>query len=444
MSGFTDIDFTGSPLSYSSKGIGPVGGKKVGAIGDSYTAYGFDITTANKNLYRSSGYLAWLRVLSKQQIDVSLSNVWANLNGEGTAEMIAGGYHTSAAAAGLDFCIICAGSNDYSGGKNLTYSQITTNLTTIYNTVLASGAIVVAVAIPPRSSLGAADYKLYTRVNNWIRGQSASNARIIYVDVEPYVADATTGNYLSNYSWDGTHLSAKGSYWLGKLIWDAISNYVPNRDILTKWYNDVYDSTANPRGNLLTNGMLNGTGGSLGTTGGAGTVTGNVADSWTADLSGTAAGLAVACSKVARTDGINGYWQQLAISGTSPNTSGINALITQSPTFANMAVGDTVELAMEFELDSGHSNVMGVMVHSYWVGGTALDSYDMYVRITTDPTWLDTGSTIKGVLRTPPIVIPTGSTGARIRGEVLLLQNVAVSATVRFGRPTFIKTSAGF
>lgn len=419
-------------------------GKKVGAIGDSYTAYGYDFTTAGKNNWRSSGYLSWVRVLSNQAIDISTSNVWANFSGEGTGEAIANGYHTSAAAAGLDFCFICLGSNDYSGGHNLSFSQITSNLTTIYNTVLASGAVIVAIAIPPRSSLGAADYKLYSRVNHWIRGQAVSNPRIIHVNCAPYVADPTTGDFVSNYSWDGNHLSAKGSYWLGKLVWDAISKFIPSRDLATKWYLDTYDATANPRGNQLTNPFLNGTAGAKGTTGGAGTVTGNVADSWTVDIGAAAAGLAVACSKVARTDGIQGYWQQLAISGTSPNTGGIAVVFTQSPSFSNLAVGDTVEALIEFELDAGHSNIMGVMVHNYWVGGTALDSYDMYVRTVTDPTWLDTGSTIKGVLRTAPITIPTGSTSARFRGEVLLLQNVAVAATVRFGRPTFIKTSAGF
>lgn len=402
-------------------------GRKVGAIGDSITSQCWS-TSATQNYTNSNGYLSWLRVLSKQSVDVSYETTWAT-SGYTTTQIVNAGYHTSAAAAGLDFCIVHCGINDDSS-LSTAFATATANLTSIYNAILASGAVVVAIPIMSQASISTSKKKFVGRVNNWIYTQAKNNPRIIVVDPNPYVISHSTGEPITNYTSDGLHPSIRGAYWIGKLLWDALSNFIPARDVLHSWYYDDYDAADYPSGNLISAGMMTGTGGWKGTNG---TITGNVADTWNLNGGAAMASISVAASKVARTDGIDGVWQQLALSGTSPATVQAIQFYLQAASFGTeVSVGDTIEAMMEFEVDAGHSNILNICsVLSFT--GASYSSVDMAYNSSTI-TILDTGSAIKGVLRTRPIVVPSGASNFTFNNLVYMPASSTVSATWRFGR----------
>ena len=405
-------------------------GAKVGAIGDSITAQAI-LSNSTTNTFQTIGYLSWLRFLSNQQIDLSMSDIYAT-TGYTTQQMIDAGYHTSAAAAGLDFCIIHAGTNDAS---SVAFATTTANLTRIYNTVLASGAYVVALCILPRGSPSATQKNFIARINKWIYAQAKANPRIIVVNAGPALQTYSTGEPIAAYFFDSVlHPSSQGAYLIAKIIWAAISSYVKKRDILSNYFYDAYDATNNPAGQLLTNGNLTGTAGTKGTTGGVGTVTGSVADSWTVDANSATSGTCVvACSKVTRTDSIQGVWQQLVYSGTNGTTAGFSYRMSQNPTFANISVGDILDVACEIEVDTGFSNLLGVELRSTF-GGASYTSFDMQDVNTTYPVWLDPGAKLTGVLRLGQIVVPAGASSTTLSVGAYFPASVAVSATVRIGR----------
>ena len=405
---------------------------KVGAIGDSITANAL-VTSASSIHFSSIGYISWLRHLSRQAVDISPDNLWAT-SGFTTTQMISSGYHTSAANAWMDFVIIHAGSNDPS--QSVPYATTIANLRTMYDKVLASGARIIAVPIIPRTSYTSARRLHYSRVNRWIYDQAAEDNRILVADPVPYISNAADndGEPRSGYLSDGIHPTATGAYWYGRVIWETLQKFIAPSYPLFNNPGDTYDATDNPTGNLLTNGILTGTGGTKGG-GTQGAISGNVADSWTVDGDSTNDGdLAAVCAKVARTDGISADWQQITLSGTPTAVFGVNLKQTIS---SNYSVGDTLELLAEYELDTGHSNVLGV-IRDLGVSGT-YRALDFAYGSATDP-WPDPSEMISGVIRTRPFIVPAGlSSSFPAQVGIYCRANVVVSAVVRIGRMSLRK-----
>lgn len=409
-------------------GRAKTGGFKVGAIGDSYTAY-FENGSIGQVYTRTTSYLAWCRFFSNGRLNVLFDDVFAT-SGHTTTQMVADGFHTSAKDADLDICVICAGSNDIF--NSITADTTITNLGTMIDKVLESEATVVALAIPPRNSLTEAQADAHCKVNNWLRYQSIINPRIVYVDPRSRVADAGTGNYRTNYVLaDGIHLSSTGARVYGKALWDAISGFVAPRDNLMSFYHDTYNASNNPNGNLLANGLMDGTGGNL-RDDLFGTVSGSVATGWEMSTTNSNTTVNFTASKVARTDGVEGDWQQIAFSGTSPNAAGYSAFMSATPTVIP-AIGTELEAMAEVQLDSSFTAVKALSLIILYVSANEL-SYDMFYYDEDYPNLVDLGDTLSGVLRTPKLVIPAGTTSIRVRPGVVFEQNTTIAATVRFGR----------
>jgi hypothetical protein len=167
---------------------------------------------------------------------------------------------------------------------------------------------------------------------------------LVVVDPWPNIADltSTTGDILNGYAYDGLHPNAAGAYQIASVIYSHILGQYPPAPILSASAADVYDATYNPRGNLLPNGQMSGTSGTLTTN-----VTGSLANNTTASTA-TFTGLSAVCSKVTTA---TGDWQQVVLSGDSGAGTPI-LQFTQSVTMANVAAGDVVQGAGEWEVDA--------------------------------------------------------------------------------------------
>ena len=195
------------------------------------------------------------------------------------------------------FCFFMGGTNDLQGGDSA--ANIKANIATVIDRLLAANIHPVVIGILPRNATDAAgaDFDATRRLMRCDINRATKNYCLAkgatYVNPDIAFCDPATGDAKTGYTVDGVHPSSVGAEALGDAIIEALPAGLlpPNRELINNVY-DVYDATNNPFGNILPNAKLAGTAGGKGTG-----CTGNVADSWTAEMtSGTFTSTAV-CSK---------------------------------------------------------------------------------------------------------------------------------------------------
>lgn len=399
----------------------------VGCLGDSITsnAYG---SNAGATFWQLIGYATWLRQLTRQKINLPSTNLFAT-SGYTTAQIITT-HLPGAIAANLDVCVVHCASNDVVN-TGIALATIKSNLNTIFQALLENGTAIVAIPPMPRVSLSATIRKRMDNINRWINEYARSHSGVRVLDMNPIFTDAThaSGDPISGVLLaDGIHPCVNGAYLIARELAPIVMSLIQPNEMRITSTTDVYDATHNPLGSLITNGLLNGTGGTAGT----GT-TGTVADSWQIiRASGSGEGTASAAgSKVSRTDGDSGAWQQIVVTGTPTEYYNFGLEPTSAIT-TNFATGDTLYMEAEFEIDPGATGLMAVSAY------LARNSFT-YIGIDGYPNNVSTGTYnstdfIRGVLRTEPMLLPSGVTSFSPRLVLGLQDDTACSFTVRFGR----------
>lgn len=308
------------------------GTRRYAAIGDSITEFCV-IKGGSTDAFKNVGYATWYPALSgNRMITIPANNL--GVAGNTTTQMVA--RMTDLAALSFDDCLILGGINDLRA--NQTPSVIMSNLQTIINYVtLTLGKRAIVYTIMPSSNWGAltapqiatAKASMLT-INTWIKSLPAKNiGRILVVD-SWLALDDGSNSPIANTTYDGLHLAVYGSYLVGKATQDTISGIygTPTVDFTT--------------GNLLANGAMAGTGGTLGAN-----FTGSVANSFTASAAGTAVNRTA--SKVTG--------QRLAMSvtgGTATETMRLSQSIT-----TGFNVGDTVYGMALVQFNGTPSQIIG-------------------------------------------------------------------------------------
>lgn len=382
-------------------------------IGDSMTNQnnGF---AANQSFNQAQGYMTWLQVFSGHRWSFSvpgntISGGNFGVSGDTTALVLA--RFDPILAASPDWAIVMIGTNDV---NNDAISAATTiaNLETIYTRLQAIGTKIIAIPILPRTFSSSARRLKSMTVSTWIRNYNRNypdREQIIVVDPSKYWLDSTsaTGDNLASVSHDNLHPNVAGAYYIGKALWEVLQPYAPPP--IPHVYQsaaDLYDATANLRGNLLTNGMLNGSGGTQ-TVG-----TGTLATNWTSQR-GVGSTIACVNSKGAtKLDGTAGTHQIQVWSTNSTGVATESGYLTQNIT-TNFTAGDIVEAICEISV-SGHvgANLHGVALTVRTTGGTAFTSTDLNPY---DETRLMPAIAFTGVLKTQPFAIPVGATTVTTR-----------------------------
>lgn len=419
------------PAGVSLQGLPPRRGARFGFIGDSITQQGF-VRSGSGDVLENIGYATWLRQLSKQRINANIDSEFAE-NGA-TTNTIVTDYLNSAMTAGLDYCVVAIGTND-TDGSSISFAATTANLETIYINLLAMGITPVAVPPLPRAHDDSTERNEHERIAWWVRTYAQNNTNIILADPTPVLIDAgnSDGEMLSGYTFDDLHPSPAGAYYIGKTIWEAVEPYIPKFDMRVYSAGDVYHSSENPQGNLLSNGNVEGTGGTAGTG-----VSGDVADNMSIayDSASGIGTFAITASKVARTDGEDGEWQQLVAAGTPTSSRNYRFYETVSAS-GKYEAGDVLEGMAEYEIDTGHSGLRSVelVIRDRNSGSsTVFTVVDGDEFATTGYFVPDDGAKISGVFRTPSFVA-NNDPGNFVYELIIQAQaSQAISATVRFGR----------
>jgi len=191
----------------------------------------------------------------------------------------------------------------------------------------------------------------------------------------------------TSYMYDGLHPAIRGAYWMGIALADAIAN-TQQSTRATFFTNpaDLYHSTDNPSGNLLTNGAFIGTGGAL-----AGGATGSVADSFTLQKTAGAGTVVGSKGTEAVSNGTTYATQIITTAGAA-----IGKLYEQLYTPASFAVNDIVYAECEVNVSSA-TNLLGISLQTD--AGTEVGRsmhYGTYY-------WPDGSYTVR--LRTPNITV---------------------------------------
>lgn len=267
-------------------------------FGDSITDQNTYNTTTKA--FRAIGYFTWLRFLSMGLFDMPVSMNYG-VPGDTTTMMRArvDTFLAAAKAAGINTLFFMAGTNDAQTG--VSYATSVANYTALFGKFRAAGLRVFVESIPPRAGLNLdTDVSLATRrqyclTNQWLDNYCRANPGFHFVNATAGLVDfAATGNAIGDpiggkgpatgptaVTYDGTHFQRLGAYWQGKRSLDvAAPFYAPAKPRFVSPADIADTGGTNPYGNLLTNGILNGTAGTL--AGGAG---GQAADSWTLQAS---------------------------------------------------------------------------------------------------------------------------------------------------------------
>lgn len=351
--------------------------------GDSYAAR--TDATSGIDTYRSAqAPWSWAAVLTRHRMRLVKN---AGVHGQGTADILAR-FDTDVAAHNPGWVVIMAGTNDVAGGVSA--AAVRDNLTAMLDAVASIGAYAVVATIPPRNTLTAAQRLVQVQVNQWLRDQAATRKRMALVDFWTPLLDPATFGVNASVAPDGIHPNGVGAARLGRALAAVFNQLAPERPLLGH-------STENPL--LLTaNPYLTGTGGTLGTG-----VTGSVAAGWTVQ-SETGSAITATASKVARTDGIPGDWQQISL------TAGTGVVLLQNEDGVNTdwIPGTTqVYAECEFQTDADLAAVTKFHLGVYTLNAAFQGQGQVEdLQWISGDTWAPEARLASGVFRTPVLTIP--------------------------------------
>jgi lysophospholipase L1-like esterase len=298
----------------------------------SIALFGDSITNLNQgsdeNQDNDRGYFYWANYLLKQRFFV----YELGTDGDETADMLA--RINEVYAVSPRFCLVMGGANDFING-GVTAAQMYNNLIAIAQGLKSHGIECILCTIPPIDNIDSApEAQIWSTVNRRLKEYALTNSVRLVDTARAYIDTAATyPNPITGATIDGIHPSMYGSYLLGQVIQSAISDLVPETPQLPCHNNDP--------DNILVNGLMLGTGG---------TGTGDIAASWQIGGAATSTN-----TKTARTDGLPGAWQTMAITATGVQSTWLfQSVADQSGNIGrslyglievNMATDWTTELA---------------------------------------------------------------------------------------------------
>lgn len=369
----------------------PYGPRGIILAGDSITARQDDAS----NFQSEAGYYTFGNLMSFQRFN-QLHN--AGVTGDRTDNLQAR-LSLDVLAYPAQYVSLLIGVNDLLQG--IPASTIITNWTAIANAITASGRTLIISSVPPASAYTTTAKTDYGTVDTAIKSYASAHPAVIFADMgSAYRTSLANPIPLASYTTDGTHPNAAGAELMGQ-IWAAAVNAAGSAVPLP--YTFGLAGT-----NLLTNGAMSGTGGFPATS----------ATGWSGQSS------LATYTKVARTDGVPGDWQQIAFtSATSKNT------FSQSVT---VPASTSLEFAWEVQSDNNWGTVSwepriqaivnSVFYPSHSSGGTSLD-------LNFNP--------LSGIHRGKPFPVPVGITTATARWEGQM-----TAGTNRLGRAEMFAVQA--
>jgi lysophospholipase L1-like esterase len=380
------------------------------------TAPGTGITANTGNIetglvaWDALGYWHWANLQMGQRFNLIANR---GVGGNTTTQMVARFASDILALSPLPaWLVLEPGPND-AGTAAIPAATTIANITAMLTAARTAGIRVILITITPSSYWDATGKASAATVNQWIRTTVRSLfPGVVVRDPAAALTDPTSGGPNVTYfvtEGDGghVHLSNTGAGLMGSIVATGLTEVLPSIDRLGC-------DPADPN-NLFTNPFL---------VGGTTTATGITCDR--ADGGGAITGTP---SKVARTDGLPGYWQQVNITANNArfrtdNTAG-------SPTW--VAGADYLYGLMEFQTDNDWTTPHGLAAAIYFLnsGGAIVGRTQALTARSGDGDCAFRPAS--GVFFMPPMQIPAATT--RIRTELdFYLASGAGAGTARMGR----------
>ena len=306
------------------------------------------------------------------------------------------------------------------------YAQITSDLTAIYAKIRGAGSRLIAFTILPNATYinaTASRKAIYNQVNLFIKQYCQQNDGCFCFDAAEAVMDVTTGGEQTGvYFSDNIHPVMKGAMLIGNAFGTAVSSFIPNSAIqLGNPLDTSAVSGGFVGGNIHNAGRMVGTSGTNTGTGMSGVVATNIVH----ELNfGTATSVS---SKVARTDGVQGEWQQVAISSmTGSSAVRVRRLIAASAD--TFAVGDQLIGSAEYQIDAPTlASNFTLRIEFANAGFTTIATFDAAQPSDASTVQASTGVFKTGLITVPPLA-------AYMYFSIILVGNTGTVATFRVGR----------
>ena len=396
------------------------------AIGDSRFANSVQnqsTATVRRYNWANQGSLFWLNFLTFQVLEFPIENDLA-VSGQTTAQIAASVDNVLAFPVLPQMCFINGGTNSF--GANPTSQQVLdsfADITGAAEKLLSFGITPVVEIDTPRTvaSWSAAAQKCSISYNQKLR--SWAKARGIRLADHESAYLQISGEPATGYSVaDGIHQSCTGAVVRAYALKTAISDIIETAVVGTLHPLDVYYSSLNAGGNLLTNGLMTGTTGTNSGTGASGVVP----SSWTNSVS-SGTGTAVASKETPRADGLLGDRVQIVLTATAAMTHRFAPTTTLSVP-SGVVAGDKIvgEIDVEITSLSGVVDYLRLNIFDFDgsnLGSSSVAGKDVFTTglnpLPVVPLANATGqgnlaTTLKGRLRTSEIVMGQGITSTQI------------------------------
>lgn len=361
----------------------------------------------------------------------------AGIAGETSVQILAR-FNADVVAKAPGFAIFGGLENDATavGNGTLTLQQAKDNYTAMWDACDTAGIRVIQCVSLPRNATNTTAIKTALfALNQWLRERARVRPKFVLID---WYADLASGvnvdwkaNYISSADASGLHPAPWGAYEMGRIFAERVAPLTAPIDVLP----NSEAETANLVNVATGSALARGTGGVVGTGG-----TGQVATGWRVDPLPTAS---FTCSKIARTDGLPGEWQQVVVASGGAVKIGVN--VTGFGT--TYTTDDEIYALAEFEVDDVSSPaILGdyirlnliAMKSDFGVGRQAIDM-DVPSTVTFPGT---AHFARRGVLMTPLVIVPSTAT-LRMALQFEVKNTSGVPIAVRVGRIGMYKKNTG-
>ena len=358
----------------------------------------------------------WANVHAGQRMIFSPANNFA-VSGHRTDQQLA--YLQSAINTGAGNLLIWLGVNDFS--QNVTDAVAFENVKAMCKAALAAGMRPWVFTEPGATAMNATQTGYRNDFNQRLREYAESGVGVVLYDLADAMCDndATSAiAFKTNYSADGTHPNANGSYYMGLAFSGLVKDVIPPLPIQAI---DGREANGVGTSSKIYNPMF-----AVGTAGAVGTGnSGTLPTSFTGLRTGSANG---AFSIAPEPDG---YGNQVTINATFA-AADETVRVSQGLDFASLTAGDIIEGGCEIDIASGPTNLRSaVCMIDVTVDGVQTQYFGMMGATAYGSI---PGGGTKMVLRTGKLTIPAGNLTAA-SWQVRLYAHGAGSASVTVRKP---------
>lgn len=338
-----------------------------------------------------------------------------------------------------DACLLLIGTNDISGSST-TIADMKTRYEALIDIIIDSGTNVWGLTVMPRNAVdGSADWTTAERLvhlefNDWLRSLDRVKSGFTLFDWYSVLVDHTTGDMITGFTSDSVHFATKGAVAGAKFIRDKLVSIYPTFRSFPYMSNvlDVFDATNRRHGNLFTDAVFTGTGGTKDTG-----ITGVVPDGINIDNEDTTNVTAVMSVNAAPTDQdqYGGNWLRFVV--TSNGSGGSEAFVRMQKTSpVNLAVPSGI---VNQWLQAGcFVKITAPTVDDFLIG-----VYVLLKRVTVNLNTIaiqDAGLPMVNenafqVLETQPLFFDDDTDTARIEIFIEVNADIAASVTIEIGQP---------